>query len=135
MLLYISGWREDTFSQAHRIKGEVGRTGFSVLMLPEARLQGLYQTERTSENLYYEFMPSSAGLLNVEDVHQRFKVKVRLKISRLERRQTNVMNDKSKVKPDKTDCASEKPTVHSGNHLMTSQISLESKYNETVSIK
>lgn len=99
--VHISGWRGDEFSQAHRIKGEVGRTGLSVWTLPEGRLQGLDQTEKTSENLYYGLVPSSAGLLSGEKVKQRFKVRD-LKVKMKTAWWTKVMNDKSKVKPEKT---------------------------------
>lgn len=58
-------------------------------------------TEKTSENLYYGLVPSSAGLLSVEKVKQRFKVRD-LKVKMKTAWWTKVMNDKSKVKSEKT---------------------------------
>lgn len=42
-----------------------------VWTLPEGRLQGLDQTEKTSENLDYGLVPSGAGLLSGEKVKQK----------------------------------------------------------------
>lgn len=63
---HIGGWRGFLGLTESKAKS-AGR----VWTLPEGRLQGLDQTEKTSENLDYGLVPSGAGLLSGEKVKQK----------------------------------------------------------------